>query len=266
MDLTLADGRIVRVYDTGSGELTVLWHHGSPHTGALLAPVIEAARQRDIRLVTYARPSYGGSSPNRGRDVASAADDVRQITDALGIDRFATMGYSGGGPHALACAALLPERVTSVVTFAGVGLFSDDFYAGMLDDSAARAAAEGVEARTRFAETAEFNADTFTETDWDALQSDWSSLGDDAVLAGQAGPEGGIDDDVAFTRPWGVDITTIAVPVLVVQGGADRVIPQAHGEGLVRSCPASEFWLRPRDGHVSVLRACPVAMDWLRAL
>lgn len=267
-DIALADGRVVRVYDTGSGELTVLWHHGSPHTGVPLSPVVEAARQRGIRLVTYARPGYGESSPDRGRDVASAAGDVRQIMDELGIDRFATMGYSGGGPHALACAALLPERVTSVVTLAGVGPFtgSPDWYAGMRDDRAARAAAAGVEARTRYAKTEKFNPDTFTAADWEALEGDWSALGQDAVRAGQAGPEGSIDDDCAFTRQWGVDITTVAVPVLVVQGGEDRVIPQAHGQELVRSCRMSELWLRPRDGHVSVLRASPVAMDWLRAL
>jgi pimeloyl-ACP methyl ester carboxylesterase len=148
MELTLADGRLLQVSDSddGDGGPTVLWHQGSPHTAALLPPLVEAARRRGIRLVTYARPSYGTSSPNRGRDVASAADDARQIMDALGIERFATMGYSGGGPHALACAALLPDRVTSVVTLAGVGPFTDssDWYAGMYDDSAVRAAAEGV--------------------------------------------------------------------------------------------------------------------------
>lgn len=266
--VTLADGRLLQVQDAGGGGFPVLWHQGSPHTAVLYPPLLEAARQRDIRLVTYARPSYGDSSPNRGRDVASAADDVRQIADKLRFERFATMGYSGGGPHALACAALLAERVTGAVTLAGVAPSSDsyDWYVGMVDDASLRAASEGVEARTRFAATEEFNPESFTPTDWAALQDDWSSVGEDAVQASQAGPEGAIDDDVAFATPWGFGLAEIDVPVLVVQGGEDRVIPPQHGAWLAGNCPASELWTRPRDGHISVLRAVPVAMDWLRAL
>jgi pimeloyl-ACP methyl ester carboxylesterase len=112
-DVRLDDGRTLRVYDRGADTadaFTVVWHHGSPQTGAPLEPLLAAAARRGIRLVSYARPRYGGSSPNAGRDVASAAADVAQLTDALGVARFAVMGASGGGPHALACAALLPGR------------------------------------------------------------------------------------------------------------------------------------------------------------
>lgn len=115
-DLRLADGRTLRVYDTGARSAadapTLLWHHGSPQTGAPIDPLLSAAARRGIRLLSNGRPSYGGSSPNPGRDVASAAGDVAQLADALGVDRFAVMGASGGGPHALACAALLPGQVT----------------------------------------------------------------------------------------------------------------------------------------------------------
>src|SRR5690348_1459842 len=107
-DVRTDDGRVLRVHEGGGdgARLTVVWHHGSPQTGALLDPLLDAATVRGIRLVSYGRPSYGGSTPRPGRDVASAADDVARITDALGTGRFATMGASGGGPHALACAAL----------------------------------------------------------------------------------------------------------------------------------------------------------------
>lgn len=269
-DLHLRDGRrlVVHAADVSgaSDELTVLWHHGSPQTGALLEPLLAAAAARHIRLVSYARPSYGGSSPNRGRDVASAAADVAQVADALDMDRFAVMGASGGGPHALACAALLPDRVTGAVCMATPAPLTDsfDWYAGMASPGALRAAAAGREARERYAATDEFDPNSFTKADWAALAGTWGSLGQDAEQAGNEGPGGLIDDDLAFAAPWGFDVTEIGVPVFLVQGGEDRVVPPQHADALLRAIPTSELWLRPRDGHVSVLDACPVGMDWLR--
>lgn len=271
-DLRLTDGRTLRVYDTGrpvaSDALTLLWHHGSPQTGALLDPLVSAAAARSIRLVSYGRPSYGGSSPRPGRNVASAADDVQQIVDALGVARFAVMGASGGGPHALACAARLPDRVVGVVSLAGLAPFTYafDWYAGMVSDGGLRAAAEGRAARERYAASEVFDEDTFTSADWTALKDAWSSLGADAGRAGAAGPDGLIDDDLAFVAPWGFDVAEIVAPVLLVQGGQDRVVPPSHAEWLLRTGRSAELWLRPRDGHISVLDAIPVAMDWLRAM
>ena len=271
-DIVFRDGRQLVVHDAGSsgaaGELTVVWHHGSPQTGALLPPLLEAATVRGIRLVSYGRPSYGGSSPNVGRDVASASGDVAKIADALGIDRFAVMGASGGGPHALACAALLPDRVFGAVCLASPAPWTDafDWYAGMASPGGLRAAAAGRVERARFAETEEFDESQFVAADWAALSGAWASLGRDAGQAGSAGPDGLIDDDVAFAKPWGFDLASIAAPVLLVQGGLDCVIPPSHADALLRAIPTAELWLRPRDGHVSVLDACPVAMDWLVAL
>jgi pimeloyl-ACP methyl ester carboxylesterase len=270
-DLQLTDGRRLVVHDAGSSgasdELTLIWHHGSPQTGALLDPLLASAATRNIRLVSYARPSYGGSSPNRGRDVASAAADVAQAVDALGVGRFAVMGASGGGPHALACAALLPDRVIGAVCLASPAPLTDsfDWYAGMAAPGGLRAAAAGREARERYAATEEFDENSFTPPDWAALNGTWASLGRDAGQAGAAGSDGQIDDDVAFASPWGFDVAEISVPVLLVQGGQDRVVPPTHADALTRAVATSELWLRPRDGHVSILEACPVAMDWLLA-
>ena len=270
-DVRLADGRTLRVYDTGPegapGSMTLVWHHGSPQTGAPLEPLLAAAARRGIRLVSYARPSYGGSSALPGRDVASAAADVAQVADALGVGRFAAMGASGGGPHALACAAVLGDRVTGVACLASIAPFTDsfDWFAGMVAPGGLRAAIAGRAERARYAEADEFDEASFTAADWAALSGAWASLGADAGRADAAGPDGLIDDDVAFVAPWGFDVARIDTPVLIVQGGEDRVVPPAHAHWLVRQCRTAELWLRPRDGHVSILEACPLAMDWLLA-
>jgi pimeloyl-ACP methyl ester carboxylesterase len=272
-DLRLQDGRVLRVHDSadaGAAEsFTVLWHHGSPQTGALLDPLLAAARERGIRLLSYGRPSYGGSTPNRGRTVGSAASDVKQIVDALGIARFATMGASGGGPNALACAALLPDRVSGVACFATLAPFDADgidWFGGMASDGASlRAAAAGRHERELFEATAEFDPESFVARDYAALEGAWSSLGEDVASASPYGPEGLIDDDLSFVVPWGFEAADIGAPVLLAHGGLDRVVPPSHSDWLVHRCPDAELWVRPNDGHVSVLDACPLAMDWLLA-
>jgi len=246
--------------------LTVVWHHGTPQTGAVLPPLLEAARAHGLRLVSCARPSYEGSTPNPGRTVGAAARDVLDAMAALGVERFATVGASGGGPHALACAAQAPDRVTAVATLAGIAPYSDafDWFGGMAAPGALRAALGGREARALYAETAEFDPASFIAADWRMLEGPWSSLGRDSMRAEQQGHDGEIDDDVAFAGPWAVDLGSIRVPVLLVQGGSDRVVPRAHADRLAAMVPHAELWIRPRDGHVSVLGVLPVAMEWLR--
>ncbi|KRC59078.1 alpha/beta hydrolase [Agromyces sp. Root81] len=267
-DVPLRGGGILHASDTGAdaaSPLTLVWHHGSPQTGAPIAPLLEAASARGIRLVSYARPSYGGSTQRPGRDVASAAADVAAVADALGVERFAVMGASGGGPHALACAALLPGRVVGAVTLAGIAPRTDtyDWFAGMASPGGLRAAVEGRAARAAFAETEEFDPSQFLPVDWAALDERWASLGADSVLAGEAGPDGLIDDDVAFASRWGFDLGGIDVPVLIVQGEGDRVVPATHASWLLAHIPRASLWMRLDDGHVSVLDVVPDAMDWL---
>ena len=273
-DLELGDGRRLRAYDAGgagaSGRLAVFWHHGTPNIGAPPTPLFPAAERLGIRWVAHDRPGYGGSTPVPDRNVASVAADVAAVADALGIDRFAVMGHSGGGPHALACAALLPERVVGVVAVAGLAPFDAeglDWFAGMAPAGVAslRAAAAGRAAKERHEAGAEFDPEVFTPADHAALSGEWGSwLGGVVGPAVEAGPGGLIDDDLAYVAPWGFDPSRVAAPVLFLHGGRDRVAPVSHGEWLARRCPSAELRLRPDDGHISVLEQGVAAMGWLR--
>jgi len=222
-----------------------------------------------MRWVSYDRPGYGGSTSSAGRDVASEATYVASVADALGIDRFAVMGHSGGGPHALACGALLPERVLGVVSIAGLAQFGAeglDWFAGMADSGVAilRAAAKGRGARERYAEAFGDDYDPeFTPSDLAALSGTWSWLLDVVRPAIAAGPAAAIDDDLAYVAPWGFHPAQVTATVLLVHGGLDRVVPSSHGKWLARRCPSAELWLRPDDGHLSILNTGEAALHWL---
>jgi pimeloyl-ACP methyl ester carboxylesterase len=273
-DLELADGRTLHFYDTGPddvGRLAVFWHHGTPNTGAPPEPLFAAAAENGLRWVSYDRPAYGGSTPNPGRDIGSAAADVAAIADALGLDRFAVMGHSGGGSHALACGALLPGRVAAVICAAGMaplGAAGLDWFAGMYAGGAAglRAAAAGRAAMTEFVAAEQFDPEMFTPADRAALGGEWSWLGGVAGQAIEAGPAGLIDDELANVGPWGFDPAQVVPPVLVLHGEQDRMVPSSHGQWLARQCPSAELRLFPEDGHVSVLSAGADALEWLRAV
>jgi pimeloyl-ACP methyl ester carboxylesterase len=273
-DLGLGDGRTLHVYDTGAGDtegrLAVFWHHGTPNVGAPPEPLFATAARLGIRWVSYDRPGYGGSSTHPSRNVASAADYVSGVADALGIDRFAVMGHSGGGTHALACGALLGERVLGVVSVAGLAPFGAeglDWFAGMAPSGAAslRAAAEGRAAKERYEASADEDADPgFVAADLAALNGEWSWFISVVRPAIEGGPGGLIDDDLAYVAPWGADPTRITAPTLLLHGGRDRVVPPSHGEWLARRWPSAELWLYPDDGHISVLNQSAAALAWLK--
>jgi pimeloyl-ACP methyl ester carboxylesterase len=185
LDLELGDGRTLHVYDAAGDDrgdtLAVFWHHGTPNLGAPPEPLLPAADRLGVRWVSYDRPGYGGSTPAPGRDLASAAGLVASVADTLGIDRFAVMGHSGGGSHALACAALLSERVLAVVDIAGLAPFGAeglDWFAGMAQSGveSLRAAAAGRAAKESYeASGAEYDPE-FTPADEAALSGPWSWL------------------------------------------------------------------------------------------
>jgi pimeloyl-ACP methyl ester carboxylesterase len=270
-DLHLDDGRLLHVYDTGPADaaLTVFWHHGTPNTGAPPEPLFGAAAERGIRWISHDRPGYHPSTPQPGRDIAAVAADVAWIADAFGVGSFAVMGHSGGGPHALACAALLPDRVRAAVAISGPAPYRAgglDWFTGMYASGQAglRAAADGRAVYEEFLKTADFDPEMFTDADRAALAGEWGWLGRIAGAAHQAGPEGEIEDELALTTPWGCAVEQISVPVLIAHGGQDQTVPASHGAWLAGRCPGAELWTRPDEGHVSVLISTAVpALDWL---
>ncbi|MDQ1510467.1 MAG: hypothetical protein QOG50_2311, partial [Actinomycetota bacterium] len=152
------DGRVVELVSSGVvGDTTLVFHNGTPTAALLFAPLAECAARHGLSVVTFSRPGYAGSTAQPGRSVADVADDTAAVLDAVGADSFVTLGWSGGGPHALACAALLPERCRAAATLAGVAPYGADgldWLAGMSEENVEEfsAALDGEEPLTRFLE------------------------------------------------------------------------------------------------------------------
>ncbi len=271
-DVPLPGGGTLHAYDTGSqgdGLLPVFWHHGTPNLGTPPAPLYAEAARLGIRWVSYDRPGYGGSTARPGRSIATAAEYVAALADSLDIDRFGVMGHSGGGPHALACAALLGGRVVGAVSVSGPAPFGADgldWFAGMADLTRAslEAATAGRAVKTAFEESAPEGDLGFVAADHEAFDGAWGWFGTVVGPALAAGPAALIDDDLATVSPWGFDPADIGVPVLVLHGEDDRLIPCSHGEWLAARCRSAELMLAPGDGHISVLRSGPAVLEWLR--
>ena len=273
VDVGTDGGRVLHAYDVGptgrSDELVVLWHHGTPNTGAPPEPLFEAARSLGIRWIGYDRPSYGGSTPHPGATVASAADDARQVADQLGVGRFAVFGHSGGGPRALACGALLPDRVLAVVSISAPAPWPADgldFFEGMSDGSV-RELQAAVRGRAELEEVLaanQFDHESFIAADYAALDGTWSWFNGIVQAATANGLDGMVQDDVTAMAPWGFDLREVAAPTLIMHGTADRMVPSGHAEWLAAHCPVAELRLQPGQGHISVLDSAPTALDWLR--
>jgi pimeloyl-ACP methyl ester carboxylesterase len=278
------DGRTLHVHEAGAADgRVVIGHHGTPSSGRHYAPHVEAAEARGLRLLDHDRPGYGGSSPRPGRTVAAVVEDVVTILDALGVERFVTWGGSGGGPHALACAALLPERCAAAASVSGVAPFDAeglDWLAGMGEDNVAEfaAARESRDAVTAFCgEHAAQLLDATPSQLVDAMRSLLSDV-DAAVVTERFGEhlvagarhalgdgvEGWVEDDEAFLAPWGFDVGAITVPTLVWQGRHDLMVPPAHGEWLAAHVAGTEARLSEDDGHLTLVeRRIPDVYDWL---
>lgn len=266
------EGRAVEVWVAGSGTDLLIYHHGTPAAGPIESDLVAAADREGLRVAEVVRPGYGGSTRQPGRSVADVVPLVEAVADALGAERFVTIGWSGGGPHALATAALLPQRCAGALCLAGVGMYGDpslDFLVGMGQDNidefgAAVAGADHLEAYL----TAAADSGLREVTGPDVVQAMQSLLPevDQRVLSGAAGEEmaqslrwslstgiwGWLDDDIAFTRDWGFALEDITVPVQVWQGSDDLMVPASHGPWLADRIPGCSRHLEAGHGHLSI--------------
>ncbi|NYI40861.1 alpha/beta fold hydrolase [Demequina lutea] len=268
-DLAVGDGNL-RWYDVGPADasIIVMWHHGTPNIGEPPAPLLEASAERGIRWLGFDRPGYGDSTAADGRTVADAADLAARVADAAGVGNFVAVGHSGGGPHALACGALLGERVRAVVSIAGLAPYGADgldFFAGMHAGGEAelRAALDGASRLEALLAATEFDPEMFTSADHEALVGEWSWFDGIAAAGVARGLEGMTADDVAYVSDWGFAVRDVAAPALVVHATDDRVVPVAHGRWNADALPNAELWVRPGGGHVSVMRSGVEVLDWI---
>jgi pimeloyl-ACP methyl ester carboxylesterase len=278
-----ADGRQLEALATGpAGRLTVVLHNGTP-SGLLAAPaIVAAAAERDLRLVLYARPGYEGSTPDPGRRVSSAAADLAAVLDALGAGEFVTVGWSGGGPHALACAALMSGRCLAAASMAGVAPYHADgldWLAGMGQENIDEfsAALAGPEALTRFLEPAAREMASLTGADVAKGLGDLVSEADQAAVTGEfadylaaafrAAVAGGVagwrDDDLAFSADWGFTMAEVSAgaPAAVWQGDQDMMVPWSHGRWLAAHIPGARAHLLPGEGHLTLVHAFGAIVD-----
>jgi pimeloyl-ACP methyl ester carboxylesterase len=268
-DFSLSDGRSLRTWTSARrGPFILVYFPGTPAGVTPEQELVDAAEAAGLALVSIARPGYPGSTRVPGRDVVSVVSDTSQVLEQLGGGDVVVLGWSGGGPHTLACAAHLPG-CRAAASLAGIGPADTDLdlVAGMAPENvqelgAARAgestlrpwleqAAAGLTALDAAA-VIDAMGELLPPADRAALTpgraEEFAASGREALADGI---DGWLDDDLAFVRPWGFSLADIAVPVAVWQGDQDTMVPFAHGQWLAEHVPTARTHFLPGDGHMS---------------
>ncbi|MDX3380983.1 alpha/beta hydrolase [Streptomyces niveiscabiei] len=277
------DGRRLAVEIAGDPRgFPVFLLHGTPGSRIGPAPRPMLLYHQRVRLITYDRPGYGSSDRLPGRSVAHVSEDVAAIADALGVERFAVVGRSGGGPHALACAALLAGRVTRVavlVSLAPRDAAGLDWFAGMAASNV-REYAQAVVGPDRLAaslraRSVAIRADPrklLSELRWELTESDLRVIADAGIRsmlirsyaeALSVSADGWVDDALSFCAPWGFALDAISVPVLLWHGEQDVFAPASHTRWLAEHIPGRTVVVHPRAAHFAALRVLPDIVTWL---
>jgi pimeloyl-ACP methyl ester carboxylesterase len=266
------DGRNLHIEVTGpEGGMPLVFHHGTPGSVLRYAGFERAVHEHGLRLVRYSRAGYGRSSRLPGRTIADVASDVTAILDHIGAPQCLVVGRSGGGPHCLATAALLPERVAGATVIAGFAPYAApelDFLAGMgqlnveLFGRALRgepelrpileAQARGLGANDSAAILRELRT-LLPDVDRAVLTGEYAAdLAANYAEGLRSGVDGWVDDDLAFVRDWGFSVADIAAPTFLWHGTEDLFVPYAHGKWLADNVPGARSHLLAGEGHLSL--------------
>ncbi|MBU2665584.1 alpha/beta hydrolase [Actinoplanes bogorensis] len=281
-DVRTGDGRRLRYEESGARDgVPVFLLHGTP--GSRLGPKPRAGvlYRLGIRLITYDRPGFGGSDRHQGRRVADCAADVATIADDLGLDRFTVVGRSGGGPHALACAALLPERVTRAAVLVSLAPHDAeiDWFGGMMPSNVQEFGTPAQE-ESRLVESLRLQADRTRRRPVSLLESLRREIAapDRQVVrdlnmqqllvetyaeAMRGGPYGWIDDVLASRRDWGFPLSGVLQPVRVWHGAEDNCVPPAHARWLAGRLPHAELTVQTGTAHFGAMEILPEILSWL---
>jgi pimeloyl-ACP methyl ester carboxylesterase len=270
-NLKLTDGRFLEYFDNGvASTKAIVFHHGTPHHASAWSTWLDAAAARGLRAISYSRAGYGISDRNEGRTVISNNEDIRELLDSFGIIDFISIGWSGGGPHALATTAMHGSK--GAITLAGVGAYGVDdldFLAGMGPENEEEFG-EAIKGEDAISAWMDANAGAFKSVTGDQIRESFGGLisdADKAVIEGSYAEElaasmrkglavsfdGWIDDDIAFVQPWGFELNAIKVPVQIWQGDQDLMVPHAHSYWLEKHIPGSSLNFVPGHGHVSLV-------------
>jgi pimeloyl-ACP methyl ester carboxylesterase len=277
------DGRRLAVQVSGDPVgVPVVLLHGTP--GSRLGPLPRGRKlyAMGVRLITFDRPGYGRSDRLMARRVADVAADVEAIADALGLGSFAVLGRSGGGPHALACAALLPDRVRRAGTLVSLAPWQAeglDWFAGMAESNVgsytdAASAPDLLTARLVRA-AARITADPTShlaaldrempEVDRRVVREAGlrSLLAENFAEALRYSADGWIDDALAFCSPWGFDPADATAPVLLWHGADDVFSPASHTRWLAEHIPTATVRISPGAAHFDAFAVMPEMLAWL---
>ena len=267
--LQLPDGRELELHEAGDPSgLPVIIHHGTPGSGLLY----ERWAMPGVRLIAYDRAGYGGSTRSLGRQIAAVVPDIEAIADELGLDRFATWGISGGGPHALACAALCGDRLAAAASLAGVAPWGaggprlarghgrgqrQEFDLVLAGEEALRPAMERDRAELLALSAEELGASFDTllgDADRAALTGELAAWLHANMIHGlERSADGWIDDDLAFVAAWEFDVGEISRPVLIVHGATTASSRSRTAGGSPAHMPGADAWIDDRNGHLTLV-------------